>query len=84
MDILKKLVRTGSKKMGMLAMNLWITLSSELPTSFTATTATKKIIRKGFKDEDTDNGMYGIHLKIHVFLSRQWGVLYTSWFGGET
>jgi hypothetical protein len=63
------------EKLELLAMNLWITLSSELPTSFTATTATKKIIRKGFKEKTTDNGMDGIHLKIPIFLSRQWGVL---------
>ena len=62
------------EKMGLLAMNLWITLSSELPTSFTATT-TRKIRRKRFREKDTDNRIDGIHLKIPIFLSRQWGVL---------
>lgn len=75
MNILENCFLLVREKMGMLAMNLWITLSSELPTSFTATTATRKIIRKGFREEATDNGMDGIHLKIPNFLSRQWGVL---------
>ena len=80
MNILEKYFLLVRERLEPLAMNLWITLSSELPTSFTATTATKKIIRKGLKEEATDNGMDGIHLKIHIFLSRQWGVLYQLYF----
>jgi len=73
MNILKNHFSLVRGKMGLLAMNLWITLSSELTTSFTATT-TRKIIKKGFKGRATKK-MDGIHLKNSYFLSRQWGVL---------
>ncbi len=73
MNILENCFLLVRKKLELLTMNLWITLSSELPTSFTATTT--KIIKKGFKEGDTYFKMDGIHLKIPVFLSRQWGVL---------